>query len=278
MANKRARMDTEQDVQPVSRKNVPRLRDELASPDLTPEVRAYKLRQYMSYRDSLPSLVVRKKHSDFIDEQLRQYQIVLKAVDTLLDGTGAVATERAMEVDGESAQAKIERLEAEIDRLTAQVRSLALDPPVAPTVAPPVAQRKVDLKKEEAFKKAQATFTTRLAAKCEEAEKARRRRDHESDNEDVLVDCGLGRYLQWYEKNLCAVTCLSINITNPGPYTTSRIHRSRGKDVFFDVRGSMSGHTFTMRCSAYALRHWESARQWLRRHPAFFPAILEFEI
>jgi hypothetical protein len=102
--------------------------------------------------------------------------------------------------------------------------------------------------------------------------------EYESDDESVMVDCGLGEYLPWYEKTLNTAVCLRINPYRSGPDTSSRIYAFRGNDVFFDVKAEQMGHPINLRCSAYALRHWQSAIDWLNAHPTFYPAILKFEV
>ena len=158
--------------------------------------------------------------------------------------------------------------------MQAQLQAMRLAAPAAAPAAAAPADPK--------WLHAQAIFEANLKAKCRKEEEARQKRNKEdgyqSDDDSVSVDCGLGDWRPWCETSLDEVRCLCISPWIPGPVSemNERIHETRGHGVDFRVRAEMRGFPLVLRCSAYALRHWGSAREYLCRRPAYFRSILEF--
>ena len=280
---KRCRMAADE-VKPLGKQNVQTTPLDLEDPDLPADIRAHKLKAYKLYADSLQKPATKALHLTFIAEQMREYNAVLAPFFDSLPAESASSSsmgaarcpeqESEQEAEQEAEQDTITRQAAEIVELQAQLQAMRLAAPAAAPAAAAPADPK--------WLRAQAIFEASLKAKCRKKEDARQKRNKEdgyqSDDDSVSVDCGLGDWRPWCETSLDEVRCLCISPWIPGPVAemNEHIHETRGHGVDFRVRAEMRGFPLVLRCSAYALRHWGSAREYLCRRPAYFRSILEF--
>ena len=293
--SKRFRASTEAD-KPLCKQHITATRALLNDPDLPAEVRASKVKRYILYVDSLKQSAAKVPHQSFIDEQLSDYSTLLApffcdsypVVPSSMDaesGSGPASSSSMVpaqcpeqESEQETAQDTIARQAEEIEELQAQLQSMCLAP-AAPAVAPAAAPAE-----NAKWLRAQVIFEANLKAKCRKKEAARQKRNKEdgyqSDDDSVFVDCGLGDWRPWCETSLDEVKCLCISPWIPGPVHEMNewIHATRGHDVDFRVRAELGGFPLLLRCSAYALRHWPSACEYLCARPAYFRSILEFQL
>ncbi len=268
-------------VKPLGKQNVQTTRLDLEDPNLPVDVRAHKLKAYKLYADLLQKPAVKALHMAFITEQMRKHSVALAPFFD--DIEPAVATDVEFEHGSsssagpvqETAQDTITRQAAEIADLQAQLQAMRLAPAAAPSAAAPANSQ---------WQHAQAVFMAKLQGKCRAKERARQKRNEEAYQSDdeacVSVDCGLGEWLPWCENSLAEVKCLCISPWRLGPVAemNERIHETKGFDVDFRVRAEMHGFPLVLRCSAYALRHWGSACEYLHARPTYFRSILEFEL